>query len=147
VVNARLIGSEQLYPRSMAVWAFWTTTSLPRPYDSVGSGTNGHLRKRLGSEVPCTEKDKLLFAACTTITVGDGQKIAFWNSAWLIGQRPKDLAPLLFMKTRHRRRSLAEALHDSRWIRDLNIHEGFTTAHLLQLLNLWILISPTQLQQ
>jgi hypothetical protein len=97
--------------------------------------------------VHCTEKYKLPFAACTTIMVGDWQKIAFWNSAWLIGQRPKDLAPLLFMKTRHKRRSLAEALHDSRWIRDINIHEGFTTAHLLQLINLWILISLSQLQQ
>lgn len=92
------------------------------------------------------QEDKLLFAACTTITVGNGRKTAFWHSAWLVGQRPKDLAPLLYLKTRHKRRSLAEALLGNRWIRDLNIHEGFTTAHLLQLVNFWILIAPTQLQ-
>jgi hypothetical protein len=51
-------------------------------------------------EVPCTEKDKLLFIARTTITLGNRQKTAFWNSAWLTGQRLKDLAPLLFAKTR-----------------------------------------------
>jgi hypothetical protein len=42
---------------------------------------------------------------------------------------------------------LAEALEDSRWTRDLNLREGLTTSHLLQLVNLWLLISPTQLQQ
>jgi hypothetical protein len=80
-------------------------------------------------------------------THGRRRAIGIWDSAWLIGQCPKDLAPLLFMKMRHKRRLLAEALHDSRWIRDLNINEGFTTTHLLQLINLWIVISPTQLQQ
>jgi hypothetical protein len=97
-------------------------------------------------EVPCTEKDKLLFAACTTITLGNGQKTAFWNSAWLVGQQPKDLAPLLFAKTRRKKHIVAEALQGSSWIRDLKIREGFTTAHLLQLVNLWLLVSSTQLQ-
>jgi hypothetical protein len=35
----------------------------------------------VGTEVPRTEKDMLLFAACTTIMTRDGQKIAFRNSA------------------------------------------------------------------
>jgi hypothetical protein len=89
---------------------------------------------------------KLLFAACTTITLGNGQNTAFWNSAWLAGQRPKDLAPLLFAKTRRKKRTVAEALQGGSWIGDLKLREGFTTAHLLQLVNLWLLVSPTQLQ-
>jgi hypothetical protein len=100
----------------------------------------------VGMEVPCTEKDKLLFAACTMITLGNRQKTAFWNSAWLAGQRPKDLAPLLFAKTRRKKHIVAEALQGSSWIRDLKIREGFTTAHLLQLVNLWLQVSSTQLQ-
>jgi hypothetical protein len=101
----------------------------------------------VGTEVPCTEKDRLLFAACTSIKIGNGHKTSFWHSAWLIGQRPKDLAPLLYLKTQHKKRTLAEALEDSRWIRNLNLREGFTSGHLLQLVNLWLLLSPTQLQQ
>jgi hypothetical protein len=100
----------------------------------------------VGMEVPCTEKDKLLFAACTTITLGNGQKKAFWNSASLARQRLKDLAPLLFAKTRWKKRIVAEALQGSSSIKDLEIREGFTTAHLLQLVNLWLLVSSTQLQ-
>jgi hypothetical protein len=96
-------------------------------------------------EVPCTEKDKLLFVACTTTALGDGQKTTFLNSTLLTRQRPKDLAPLLFAKTQHKMGTIAEALQGNTWIRDLNLREGFTTTHLLHLVNLWLLVSPTQL--
>jgi hypothetical protein len=31
----------------------------------------------VGTEVPCTEKDRLLFAACTSIKLGNGHKTSF----------------------------------------------------------------------
>jgi len=46
----------------------------------------------LQSETPCTTKDKQLFAAATTIMVGNGDKNSFWESAWLQGRRPRDMA-------------------------------------------------------
>jgi hypothetical protein len=141
-----------------------TRTTLPKEYSSLGvfdlNKFATTLRVRwlwqewtspdktwIDMEVPCTENDKLLFAACTTITLGDGQRAAFWNSAWLTGQRPKDLAQVLFAKTRCKKRTVVEALQGNTWIRDLNLREGFTTAHLLQLVNLWLLVLPTQPQQ
>jgi hypothetical protein len=97
--------------------------------------------------VPCTEHDKLLFAACTTITLGDEHKASFWSLGWLQGRRPKDIAPLLFGKSKKKNRMVAEALHDNAWIRDLGHRTGFTTAHLSQLVTLWNLVQGTTLRQ
>jgi hypothetical protein len=47
-------------------------------------------------ETPCTESEKLLFARCTTISLGNGRKADFWNSTWFFGQCPKDSSPLLY---------------------------------------------------
>ena len=47
----------------------------------------------VGSDIPCDDTDQLLFAACTTITIGDGKKTKFWQSGWLHGRRPRDIAP------------------------------------------------------
>lgn len=41
----------------------------------------------VGSGIPCDDIDKLLFAAATTIAIGDGAKLSFWDSAWLEGRR------------------------------------------------------------
>jgi hypothetical protein len=96
-------------------------------------------------ETPCTESEKLLFARCTTISLGNGRKADFWNSAWLFGQRPKDFAPLLYNFTRRKKCPVAEALRDSTWIRDLNYRTGFTTSLLLQFVVLWNLVAPIEL--
>jgi hypothetical protein len=142
----------------------WIRTTLPKDCGGLGIldlnkfATTLHLhwlwhegtspeKSWVGTEVPCTVKDRLLFTTCISIKLGNGHRPSFWHSAWLIGQCPKDLALLLYLKTRHKKGTLAKALEDNRWIRDLNLREGFTTAHLLQLVNLWLLISPTQLQQ
>ena len=50
----------------------------------------------VGNEPPCNETDKHLFAAATTIKIGNEKKIAFWNSAWMQGIRPRDLQYTLY---------------------------------------------------
>ena len=47
-------------------------------------------------DTPCDTTDWLLFAAATSITVGDGKRTSFWCSAWLQGPRPQDLAQNIF---------------------------------------------------
>ena len=56
------------------LWFEWSAT--PKPW--VGLGT------------PCDEADRDLFAACTTVKIGDGSKALFWKSPWLDGLRPMD---------------------------------------------------------
>ena len=50
----------------------------------------------MGMETPCTDTDRDLFSASTIVTVGDGKKAKFWESSWLNGLRPKDIAPKIF---------------------------------------------------
>lgn len=42
---------------------------------------------------PCNDTDRLLFAACTTIVLGNGEKTRFWTNAWVKGKRPRAIAP------------------------------------------------------
>jgi hypothetical protein len=44
---------------------------------------------------PCTPNDHDLFAAATTIIIGNGKKAKFWESSWLNGVCP-DVAPKIF---------------------------------------------------
>jgi hypothetical protein len=53
-----------------------------------------------GTDIPCDNADRLLFANCTRITLGDGNRADFWHSGWLQGTRPMDAAPLLFAQTK-----------------------------------------------
>jgi hypothetical protein len=89
-------------------------------------------------EIPCSDADRLLFAASTTIEIGDGSKISFWGSAWVRGQRPKDLAPRLFSISRNKRKSLAEAVTNNAWIMDLALFDRpITPHHIHELCILW----------
>jgi hypothetical protein len=95
----------------------------------------------VGMEVPCTDDERQHIASCTTIiTLGNGTKANFWSSAWLHGQ-----CPLLFNNTRCKKCSMAKAVHDNAWIRDLNYRSGFIATHLLQFVVLWNLVAPTEL--
>lgn len=39
----------------------------------------------IGTEITCNTTDRLLFAAATKITIGNGNRICFWNSARIQG--------------------------------------------------------------
>jgi len=65
----------------------------------------------VGSDPPCVGSDRLLFAACTTITLGDGKKAKFWQSGWIQGRRHKDIAPNLYKLSKNKQRTVADALH------------------------------------
>jgi hypothetical protein len=127
----------------------WTKTTLPKELGGLGILNLEKFARALRlrwlwqewvfpkkawvrTEVPCDDTDRLFFADCTTITLGSGLRTSFWLSGWVQGRRPKDIALLLFDKTR-KKRFVADALHDNNWIRDLNLRVGFTTAHCVNL--------------
>jgi hypothetical protein len=65
-----------------------------------------------GLELPCDKTDKDLFHASTIIKVGKGNKTNFWYSSWLDGRSPRNLAPLLFRKSRRKNFTVEKALRD-----------------------------------
>jgi hypothetical protein len=99
------------------------------------------------SELPCTTKDRQLFVAETSTSVGDGTKMSFWNDAWAQGLRPKDFAPLIFNVSRRKNISLSEALLNHTWIRDLNMFSAdVTEQHLVEYCRLWSMSQRISLQ-
>jgi len=98
------------------------------------------------TETPCDETDRLLFAACTTIHIGNGRKTSFWKAGWIQGRREKDIAPLLYAKSKKKNRTVADALHNNTWIRDLDHRMGFTAELFLQFALLWNLIRHVRLE-
>jgi hypothetical protein len=104
--------------RWLWLWRGWSTNS-DRPWD--------------GQEIPYDKVDKLLFAASTTLTIGNGERASFWKSAWLNGQRPCDVAPHLFSISRRKNRTLHQTLPANNWIRDIDLrHPSFSAQHFAE---------------
>jgi mannosylglycoprotein endo-beta-mannosidase len=103
----------------------------------------------VGLETPCDETDKLLFTAATKITIGDGNTIRFWESAWLDGQRPKDSMPLVYAISKKRSKSLREGIENDTWIDDLELNGNstFTVELISQLVSLWSATQDIMLNQ
>jgi len=100
----------------------------------------------VGSDIPCDDTDRLLFAACTTITIGDGKKTKSWQSGWLHGRRPRDIAPNLFKASKRKCRTVADALQNSSWIREIRNTTTLSITHLVEFVQLWGLVRQTVLQ-
>lgn len=71
------------------------------------------------SPLPCDNKERMLFAMATEITIGNGMKANFWNDRWLHGQCPKTIAPTLFKISNRKNRTVHEALRGQAWLSDL----------------------------
>lgn len=91
-------------------------------------------RPWVGMELPVDEVDKALFAAATRVTVNNGRTANFWMSSWLQGQAPAMLFPNLFMHSRHKTRTVVEAMQHEQWIAD--VLDGLTVQLLHELVQL-----------
>jgi hypothetical protein len=96
-----------------------------------------------GMPLPCEETDMQLFAACTQISVGNGQTANFWKDIWLNGMAPAELASLLYRLARRKSISVANAISNGRWLRDLSRISNEEEVH--QFLQLWTKIDEVQL--
>ncbi|XBJ17348.1 hypothetical protein VPH35_008773 [Triticum aestivum] len=73
----------------------------------------------VGTDSPCDDADRALFAACTAVNVGDGSTASFWHSSWLNGRQLCQAYPAVFAHSARKNRSVQEALHQDRWVLDL----------------------------
>lgn len=80
------------------------------------------------------------------LILGDGNNTLFWGDRWILGQRIEDLAPLISTMIPKRianKRTVAEALADMRWVRD--IHGIASVDVIIEFLSLWDIISEVVL--
>ncbi|KAK1610430.1 hypothetical protein QYE76_034103 [Lolium multiflorum] len=120
---------------------------LPELVAPPVSGVRTRLQKEkpwVGSETPIDASDLDLFNAATLVTIGDGAKASFWSSSWLNGTPPKDLAPLIYVASKRKNRTVRDALEGHNWVADISV-EAFTVDHMEQYVRLWDLLSAVQL--
>jgi len=140
VENAKLIGAVQEGQHVLEAWGSYTWEGSLRRLGFDGCGMNGSqaISPGWGSEIPYNRTDRLLFAAATKITIGNGKKTSFWYGAWSQGQRLKDIAPNLFKISKRKNRSLYVATQNQNWIKDLNLqHRGFNAQHFIEYVAIW----------
>lgn len=86
-------------------WLWYQWTGPDRPW--------------VGTEVPCDEVDKQLFRDSTIVMVGNGLRAGFWESSWLGGQAPRDLAPSLYNLAWRKHQSVKDDMYNNSWTRGL----------------------------
>jgi hypothetical protein len=79
-----------------------------------------------------------LFYASTKIVVRNGLKTKFWEAPWLHGNKPKDIAPLIFAESKRKKCTVNKAMKDDAWIAMIHIDGDFIIAHFEQFVDLWI---------
>jgi hypothetical protein len=89
---------------------------------------------------PCTADDHELFATATTVTIGNGDKAIFWESTWLNGMHPKDIAPKIFEIAKRRKCTIKIALENDFWVSHINIQGGLSVEHTMQFYTLWEMV-------
>lgn len=99
----------------------------------------------LGSGTPCTDKDRDIFAAATMVHIGDGCSASFWNSSWLDGIRPKDIAPALYDISKKKTCTVQKALLNNFWVSQINTQHGLSLGHIQEFALLWERVSGINL--
>jgi hypothetical protein len=62
-----------------------------------------------------------LFYASTTITIENSNIATFWNSPWLNGMKPKDIAPLIYEVSTRKKWKVKHAMNDNARISEIRI--------------------------
>ncbi|XP_073367762.1 uncharacterized protein [Aegilops tauschii subsp. strangulata] len=102
----------------------------------------------VGHGNPCDAEDLDFFYASTTITVGNGARTPFWDSPWLLGRKPKDIAPLIFEASSRKNWKVREALRNNAWILRIKPPSAVVSAeHIRQLFSLWMLLDEVLLDE
>jgi hypothetical protein len=86
---------------------------------------------------PCTPVDMSLFYAATSISIGNGASADFWQTPWLLGQRPMDIAPDIYALCRRKNWKVVEALHNGAWVDRIDFSAGLSVHLLEQFVSLW----------
>lgn len=72
-----------------------------------------------GTILPRDATDQQLFRASTVVQLGDGRKAKFWESTWLDGKAPRDIAPHLYKLAWRKNQTVRDDLQDDNWMREL----------------------------
>jgi hypothetical protein len=122
----------ELFGRALHIrWLWYEWTEPDRPW--------------VGTEIPCNDVDKQLFRASTEVILGNGRRAKFWESTWLAGQAPRDLASNLYKLARRKNQTVCEDLQNCNCTRGL--WRMTTATEMAEFVSLWALISEVVLTE
>ena len=101
----------------------------------------------VGMANPCNEEDLNFFYASTTITIGNGARIPFWDSPLLLGRMPKDIAPLIYEASKRKNWKVREAMKHNAWILKINPPTNVSVELITQFFALWLILNEVQLDE
>ncbi len=96
-------------------------------------------------DIPCDNCDMRLFQAATTISLGNGEKTAFWQDKWLQSSCPKDIAPMCFNLAKRKQRSVKTELTNNSWL--LSFRNITSIEEINEVVQLGGMLQNVQLQQ
>lgn len=79
------------------------------------------------------------------VYIGDRCKACFWNSSWLDGVRPKDIAPRIFDISKKKTSTVHKALLNNFWVTQIDTHHDLSLAHIQEFALLWEKLSEIYL--
>jgi hypothetical protein len=78
------------------------------------------------------------------LSVGNGAKTPFWDAPWL-GEKPKDIAHLIYASSKKKSWNVKAALLNNAWIAKIEGTVDFNYEHVVQFVNLWTKIQTIHL--
>jgi hypothetical protein len=106
-----------------------------------GHGPTGGATSMCATALLMTCIGEALFAAATKVTVHDGCTMCFWSSSWLNGKATAALFPSLFIHSKRKNRTVANAMDNDNWLADL-MHDMSATL-LAKVTLIWIEVDAT----
>ena len=91
----------------------------------------------VGLDNPWDQMDRALFYASSHIIIGNGARAPFWDSPWINGVAPLDLAPLIFDISSRKKWKVREAMHGDAWLEKIRLPMDWTMEHITQIVTLW----------
>jgi hypothetical protein len=115
----------EMFSRALRLrWLWYKWVEVDRPW--------------VGGNIPVNEVDRQLFRACTRVQLGNGATAQFWESTWLDGKAPRDIAPLLYKLAWRKKLKAREQLENQSWTRGL--WRMSTVEEMAEFVMLWDLV-------
>jgi hypothetical protein len=118
-----------------------TTGFEAKPAKTVATGFEAKLVKPVtaGFKAKPSETVRVVLSPKHSQTIDLGFKARLWTSSWLKGTSPTSMFPALYKHSKRKNRTVAKAMTNDNWIRDLmhNITPELVTQYVL----LWELIA------
>ena len=111
-------------------WPWYSWSEPKRPWSSF--------------PVQFDDSESKLFAASISIQLGDGNRVLFWMDDWTGHGCLATLAPNLFGSVKHKNRTVAHEINNSRWITNIKRIDSFQ--QLLEFVKVWSMLQGVVLQ-